>query len=167
MFFRNVLRRALPYDFIKQDSTITMVFEKTWYVSIFFGTKSINLIKSHEGLKGRVVFARRCFTIKLIWKNIHSKETVMKSFFQLGYNLRLYWKRTPSQLFSDDFRKTFHNTVLCQNASKSCKGLKGTEAFARRCSIKKLISKISQNSAKRNCNKVFFLVHSQVATLLK
>ena len=83
----------------------------------FRDNKSINLIKSHEGPKGRVVFARRCFTIKLIWKNIHSKETVMKSFFQLGHNLQLYWKRTPSQLFSDDFRKTFHITVVCQNAS--------------------------------------------------
>ena len=74
-------------------------------------------------------------------KNIHSKETVMKSFFQLGHNLQLYWKRTPSQLFSDDFRNTFHNTVLCQNASKSSEGLKGTEAFARSYSIKKTWSR--------------------------
>ena len=29
-------------------------------------------------------------------KKIHSKETVKKSFFQLGHNLQLYWKRTPS-----------------------------------------------------------------------
>ena len=43
-------------------------------------------VKSHKGLKGAVVFTRRCFTIKLIWKilqNIHSKETVMKSFFSV------------------------------------------------------------------------------------
>ena len=67
-------------------------------------------VKSHKDLKGAVVFTRRCFTIKLIWKilqNIHSKETVMKSFFQLSHNLQLYWKRTSSQLFSDDFRNTF------------------------------------------------------------
>ena len=31
----------------------------------------------------------------------------MKSFFQLNRNQQLYWKRTPSQLFSDDFRKSF------------------------------------------------------------
>ena len=124
-------------------------------------------IKSHKGLKGTVVFARRCFTIELIWKNIHLKETVKKSFFQLGHNLQLYWKRIPSQLFSDGFRKTFHNTQLCQNASKSRKGLKGTEAFARRCSIKKLVQKISQSAAKRNCNKALFLVKSQAATSLK
>ena len=141
MFFQNVSRRALPYDFIKQDST-TEVFEKTWYVSIFFQDKKstfflasqincccravqgqpskfiwINTVtsfrtqlKSHKDLKGAVVFTRRCFTIKLIWKipqNIHSKETVMKYFFQLNRNQQLYWKRTPSQLFSDNFRKSF------------------------------------------------------------
>ena len=66
--------------------------------------------KSHKGLKGAVVFTRRCFTIKLNWKilqNIHSKESVMKCFFQLSHNLQLYWKRTSSQLFSNEIRKEF------------------------------------------------------------
>ena len=30
----------------------------------------------------------------------------------------IYWKRTPSQLFSDDFSKTFHDIALCQNAGE-------------------------------------------------
>ena len=51
--------------------------------------------------------------------------------FSVKSQLQLYWKRTPSQLFSDDFRKTFHNTVRCQKAGKSRKGLKETKAFAR------------------------------------
>ena len=74
-------------------------------------------VKSHKGLKGAVVFTWRCFTIKLIWKisqNIHSKETVMKSFFQLSHNLQLYWKRTPSQLFSDEICKILFNTAICK-----------------------------------------------------
>ena len=104
-------------------------------------------VKSHKGLKGAVVFTRRCFTIKLTWKilqNIHSKESVMKCFFQLSHNLQLYWKRTSSQLFSDEIRKTFHNTVLYQNAGKSPKGLKGTEAFAQRCSKKNWSNKFQK-----------------------
>ena len=77
-----------------------------------------------------------------MWKtsqNIHSKETVMKSFFQLSHNLQLYWKRNPSQLFSDEIRKTFHNIVLYQNAGESHEAVKGTEAFARKCSRKKQV----------------------------
>ena len=63
----------------------------------------------------------------------------MKYFFQLSHNLQLYWKRTPSQLLSDEIHKTFHNTILYQNAGKSRKGFEVTEAFPRRCSRKKLV----------------------------
>ena len=53
----------------------------------------------------------------------------MKYFFKLSHNLQLYWKRTPSQLLSDEIRKTFLNTVLYQKDGKSRKGFEETEAF--------------------------------------
>ena len=89
-------------------------------------------VKSNKGLKGAVVFTRRCFTTKLIWKishNIHSKGVVMKSSFQLSHNLQLYRKRTSSQLFSDEIRKTFLNTILYQNAVNLLKVLKEQKHF--------------------------------------
>ena len=92
------------------------------------------LVKYHKGLKGTVVFTRRCFTVKLIWKisqNIHSKETVMKSFFfQLSHNLRFTEKEIHHSYFPMTFPRLFIILFCLKMLVKSCKGLKGTEAFA-------------------------------------
>ena len=49
----------------------------------------------------------------------YNKADLKKHSLERNRDEVLYWKRTPSQLFSDDFRKTFHNTALSQNASNS------------------------------------------------
>ena len=61
------------------------------------------------------------------------------------------------------FEKIFQNTVYCQNTGKATEG---AEVFDRICFSKKLISRISKNSSKRNYDGVF-LVKRQPATLLK
>ena len=70
-------------------------------------------------------FARSCFRKKLIWKTsekIHPKETVINFFFQLPQNLKLHWKRTPSQLFSDEFWKGFSECSFMSEHWQSNRG---------------------------------------------
>ena len=117
---------------------------------------SRTLVKCHKDLKGTEGFARSCFRKKLIWKvsqKITTKETIMKSFFQLRHNLQRHWKRTQSQLFSDDFWKDFQNTVLYQNTGK---GTEGTEKFARVYFRKKVIWKFYKIHPKETATKSFF-----------
>ena len=117
-------------------------------------TSSRTLVKPHKGLKWTEGFARSCFRKKQIWKipqKIHPKETIMKSFLQLPHNLQLHWKRTPWQLFSNDFWKKFLEYCFVSDTGN---GTEETEVFARICFRKKLIWKISQNSTKRNCDEV-------------
>ena len=111
------------------------------FTSINTVTSFRALVKSHKGLKGTVGFNRRCFTVKLIWKisqNIHSKETVMKS-FSAKSQPAICLKRTPSKLFSDEFPRLFIILFCVKTPVKSRKSLKGTETFAQRCLRKKLI----------------------------
>ena len=112
-------------------------------------TSSRTLVKSHEVFqKVRQSYFRK----KLIWKisqKIRSKETSSPFFSYI-----LTCKKQPHHsYFPMTFEKIFRNTVFCQNTGKATEGF---EVFIRICFSKKLISIISQNSSKRNYDKVLF-----------
>ena len=157
------LQAALPKQQLSCARAIVQIYLDKYCDS--FRTQ----VKSDKGLKGTVVFARRCFTIKLIWKilqNIHSKETLMKSFFQLSHNCNFTEKEPHRSYFLMIFERLFIILFDVKRLVNLVKAWK-KQAFARWCSTKKLVWKISQNSAKRNCDEVLFLVKSQAATSLK
>ena len=127
---------------------------------------SRTLVKCHKDLKGTEGFARSCFRKKLIWKvsqKITTKETIMKSFFQLRHNLQRHWKRTQSQLFSDDFWKDFQNTVLYRNIGKGTEGTENSPEYI----LEKRWSESFTKFIRKKLRRSPFLVKWQLATLLK
>ena len=96
---RNLYLFSWPNNYCCCRAVQGQLSKFTWINTVISFTTRV---KHHKDLKGTAVFARRCFTRRLtwkIWQNIHSKETVMKSFSQLSHNLQIYWKRTPSVIF--------------------------------------------------------------------
>ena len=70
-------------------------------------TSSRTLVKSHKVFQKD---SHEAVLEKSWFEKFHKnsqKETIMNSFLQLPHNLQLHWKRTPSQLLSDEFWKGF------------------------------------------------------------
>ena len=81
-------------------------------VSKFTGTNTVTssrtLVKSHKVFQNdspEAVLEKSWFENNS--QRIYPEETIMNSFLQLPHNLQLHWKRTPSQLLSDEFWKGF------------------------------------------------------------
>lgn len=76
------------------------------------------LVKSNIGLKGTKTFGGGFFRKMLsgIFHRVHKKTIVESSLVKLYP--AIYWKRGPSQVFSDEFWKIFQNSYSLEQWQK-------------------------------------------------